>query len=68
VEALLFILDSFAMVIVVYMALRDDRRPPGAPQTSIFRTFDDKTIERPQTAAPTTSSKWRDRAAASRTQ
>ncbi len=40
-EALLFLLNSIAIVVVVYMGLRDDRRPPGTPQASVFRTIDD---------------------------
>jgi hypothetical protein len=40
VEALLLMLNSIAVLIVAYMGLRDDRRPPGTPQTSLFRTFD----------------------------
>jgi hypothetical protein len=39
-EALLFMLNSIAVLIVAYMGLRDDRRRPGTPQTSFFRTFD----------------------------
>ena len=37
-EALLFMLDGLVMVALVFMGLRDDRRPPGAAQTSLFRT------------------------------
>ena len=44
-EALLFLLNSAAVVVMVYMGLRDDRRPPGAPQTSVFRTFDDGAVQ-----------------------
>lgn len=39
-EALLLILSSVAIVIALYMGLLDDRRPRGAPQRSLFRTFD----------------------------
>lgn len=28
------------MVVVIYMGLRDDRRPPGTPMTSLFRMTD----------------------------
>jgi len=37
VEALLLLLDGMAMVVVIYMGLRDDRRVPGTPATSLFR-------------------------------
>jgi len=36
-EALMLVCDSVAIVLIVYMGLRDDRRPKGAPQTSLFR-------------------------------
>ena len=39
-ESLLFMFDSLAMVLLVFMGLRDDRRAPGAPHTSIFRMRD----------------------------
>ncbi len=39
-EALLFMLDSIVIVVMVYMGLRDDRRPPSAPSTSLFRFRD----------------------------
>ena len=42
-EALLFLIDGLAFVLVVYMGLRDDRRPPGAPMTSFFRMTEDGT-------------------------
>lgn len=38
-EALSLIFDSVAMLIALYFGLRDDRRPPGTPQKSPFRTF-----------------------------
>ena len=40
-EALLFMLDSLAMVLVVFMGLRDDRRQPDAPHTGLFRMRDE---------------------------
>jgi len=40
-EALLFLLNSVAVVVMVYMGLRDDRRLLGTPQTSVFRTTED---------------------------
>lgn len=36
-EALLLTLNGVVMIMVVYMGLRDDRRPPGDPMTSLFR-------------------------------
>ena len=33
-------LNSIAIVLMVFMGLRDDRRPPNAPHTSIFRMRD----------------------------
>ena len=39
-EALLFMLNSITVVLMVFMGLRDDRRPAGAPHTSLFRTRD----------------------------
>ncbi len=47
-EALLFMFDALVMVALVFMGLRDDRRAPGAPMTSLFRTRDEDT---PRTAA-----------------
>lgn len=40
-EALLFMLNSIAVVLMVFMGLRDDRKPPGAPHTSLFRMRDE---------------------------
>ncbi len=40
-EALLFMLNSMAIVLMVFMGLRDDRRPPGVPHTSFFRMRDE---------------------------
>jgi hypothetical protein len=51
VESLLFMLNSIAVVVMVYMALRDERRPPGTPQTSVFRTLEDNAISPPAPAA-----------------
>ncbi len=45
-EALLFMFNSIAVVLMVFMGLRDDRRAPGTRQTSIFRTTE------PDEAAP----------------
>ncbi len=36
----MFVCDSFAIVLIVYMGLRDDRRSKGTPQTSLFRMRD----------------------------
>jgi hypothetical protein len=30
--------NAIAMILLVYMGWRDERRPPGSPPTSIFRT------------------------------
>ncbi len=40
-EALLFMLNSIAVVLMVFMGLRDDRLPPGMPHTSLFRLRDE---------------------------
>ena len=37
VESLLLTLDGVMMVLVIYMGMRDDRRPPGTPLKSLFR-------------------------------
>ena len=39
-EALLFMFNSMAIVVMVFMGLRDDKAPPGTPHTSIFRMRD----------------------------
>jgi len=44
VEVISFFLDSIVLVIALYLGLRDDQRPPGTPQKSLFRTFDFDTI------------------------
>lgn len=49
-EAALFLLNSIVMVFVVVMSLRDERRPTGVPQTSVFRTVEDDVV-RPDNAA-----------------
>ena len=36
-ESLLFLLNSIAVVVLVVMGLRDDRRKPGARARSFFR-------------------------------
>ena len=36
-ESLLLTLDGVMMVVVIYMGLRDDRRPPGTRLKSLFR-------------------------------
>jgi hypothetical protein len=46
VEVLSFVLDSIAMLIALYFGFRDDRRPPGAPQKSPFRTFEYDALSR----------------------
>ena len=37
VESLLLTLNGVMMVVVIYMGLRDDRRPPGMKLRSLFR-------------------------------
>ena len=44
VEALLFMLNTIALTVMIVMGLRDERRPPGTPQRSVFRTFDDDDV------------------------
>lgn len=36
-ESLLFVLNSVAVVVLMIMSLRDDRRRPGTAATSYFR-------------------------------
>lgn len=36
-EAFLFIMNSIMVVLSIYMALRDERRPRSRPATSLFR-------------------------------
>ena len=43
-EAVLFMLNSITVAVMVYMALRDDRRPTGEPETSVFRPLDDDAL------------------------
>ena len=46
-------LDSFAMILLVFMGLRDDRLAPGEPQKSLFRTRDtDAGTVKPMPANP----------------
>lgn len=40
-ESLLFLLNSIAVVVLVIMGLRDDRRKPGAPAKSYFRYIEE---------------------------
>ena len=49
-EALLFLLNSIVVVAMVIMGLRDDRRRPGTPQTSVLRTFEDDAIHSDEAA------------------
>lgn len=44
----MFMLDSIAVVVMVYMGLRDDRRAPGVKHTSLFRTIEDEQEARPR--------------------
>ncbi len=60
-EAVTFLLDAIALVALIYMGFRDDRRPSGTPQTSLLRM-----AEPPAAKAPVEpGSGWRDRAARS---
>ena len=49
-EALLMLLDGIAFVVLVYLGLRDDRRRPGTPQTSLFRSVETQAMA-PRAAA-----------------
>jgi len=42
-ESLLLTLDGLMMVVVIYMGLRDDRRPPGMKLRSLFRMTETRT-------------------------
>jgi hypothetical protein len=44
VEVISFFLDSIVLLVALYLGLRDDQRPPGTPQKSLFRTFDYDTV------------------------
>ena len=57
-EALLFTLDSVAIVLMVFMGLRDDRRAPGTPATSIFRMRDTASPPQSDAAAPDDWAGW----------
>jgi hypothetical protein len=43
VEALSLMLSSIAVVLMIYMGLRDERRPPGKSAISLFRPIEDDT-------------------------
>lgn len=57
-ESLLFFLNSLAMVVLVIMGLRDDRRRPGTAARSYFRYIEvsDAGLEVAETAAKRRSS------------
>ena len=57
-EALLFMFNSLAIVLMAYMGLRDDRRAPGAPHTSIFRMRDHAPAATTATAEAETWASW----------
>jgi hypothetical protein len=40
-ESLVFLLNSIAVIVLVVMGLRDDRRKPGAPAKSYFRYIEE---------------------------
>ena len=52
-ESLLFFLNSLAVVVMVIMGLRDDRRRPGTTAKSYFRYIEDgeARLDVPETAA-----------------
>ena len=62
-EALLFLLGPIAIIVMIIMDLRDDRRPPGTPRTSIFRTFEGDVV---CPDAATGQAHWDDRIARNR--
>ena len=56
---MIFMLDSLVIVLMVFMGLRDDRRPPGEPHTSLFRMRTDATeAPAPRATAPDASPAW----------
>lgn len=62
-ESLLFLLNSIAIVVLVVMGLRDDRRKAGAPARSYFRFIEqgddgpDRRRARPDHAAQAVGSR-----------
>ena len=54
---MIFMLDSLVVVLMVFMGLRDDRRPPGEPHTSLFRMRAD-VAEAPAPPAPDAAPAW----------
>jgi hypothetical protein len=55
-EALVFILDALALVVMVVLAVRNERRPSDRPEIGPFRY-----IETLPTASKTGSPPWRRR-------
>ncbi len=54
-------LDSLAVVLLVFMGLRDDRLAPGTPHTSLFRMRDiaaEKMEVEPEPPAPPWDADW----------
>ena len=48
-EALTLLLDCIVVLLLVYMGMRDERRRPGTPATSLFRAIDADPVPRPKT-------------------
>ncbi len=56
---MIFMLDSLVIVLMMFMGLRDDRRPPGEPHTSLFRMRTDAAdASPPQAASPDAAPAW----------
>lgn len=56
-ESLLFVFNGIAVVLLVFMGIKDDRRAPGARQISIFRYKDTVAKPPPPTDAKKASSR-----------
>ena len=55
---MIFMLDSLVIVLMVFMGLRDDRRPPGEPHTSLFRMRTDAAEAPAPQAEPNAAPAW----------
>ncbi len=51
-EALTLTIDCIAMVLLVYMGMRDETRRLDASATSLFRSIDDERAAPPAAAKP----------------
>ena len=56
-ESLLFAFNGIAVLLLVFMGIKDDRRRPGTPQISIFRYKD--TVAKPTEAPTAAKAPWR---------